>query len=82
MKQKITTIIRVILSIIMIYFIYGETGIFTTIFASLVTIYIELNSANWRKVVKGFDAMSDYMDSNTEIHKHNLRQNTDENPSH
>lgn len=73
MKQKITTTIRVITSIIMIYFIYGETGIFTTIFVSLVTIYIELNSANWRSVEKGFDVMNDYMESNNETHKNNLK---------
>lgn len=47
----IKLIIRIILSAVLIFGIYKETGICTTIFASLITLYIEL-SYNKDKLLK------------------------------
>jgi hypothetical protein len=44
MKKKITLIIRIILSIILIVLIYRETGVFTSIFAGTMTIYTEIDN--------------------------------------
>lgn len=43
-KMKISTMIRFILTIVLIYFVYKETGIATTIAISLICIGIELNT--------------------------------------
>ena len=48
--MKKTTIIRAILTFVLMYFIYKETGIATTIFSFNVCLYIELNSKQLGKI--------------------------------
>ena len=50
--NKAITIIRLIATIPMLYFIYKETGIFTSIFALSVTIYIELDIINDKNILE------------------------------
>lgn len=52
MKTKISTVIRYILTALMLYFIYKETGIATTIFATTISIYIELNDYSIAQIRK------------------------------
>ena len=49
MKKR--TIIRAILTFVLMYFIYKETGIATTIFSFTVCVYIELNTKQLGKLV-------------------------------
>lgn len=44
MKAKMTLIIRIVLSILLVVLIYRETGIFTAIFATTMVVYTELDS--------------------------------------
>ena len=48
--MKKTTIIRGILTFVLMYFIYKETGIATTIFSFNVYVYIELNTKQLGKI--------------------------------
>jgi hypothetical protein len=48
-RLKVQTIIRIILSLFMIYMIYRETGFFTALFAFTMMIYVELDSYQKRK---------------------------------
>lgn len=52
MKAKIITTIRLILTLVMCYLIYTETGIFTAIFAAIIGIESELQSKINLKVVE------------------------------
>lgn len=40
-NQKIADVIRIVLSLALIFGVYTETGIWTSIFAFLVSLYIE-----------------------------------------
>jgi hypothetical protein len=46
-----TRLIRIILTIVLLYFIYGETGWATTTFAALVAISFELFSYSINKII-------------------------------
>lgn len=61
--MKTRTIIRLILSAVIIYFIYKETGTATTIFAITVTIAIELQSKVQNMQRKYNDTVCEYIES-------------------
>lgn len=50
-----TTIIRYALTIFMLWGIYGETGVFTTIFAFVMAVYMELNHKQFSKVLTSLE---------------------------
>jgi len=43
MKKRTQTIIRILLQLVLIFFIYQETGIFTAIFVTLMSVRNELD---------------------------------------
>jgi len=61
--MKMSTIIRLVLSAVIIYFVYQETGIATTIFAITITIAIELQSRiqNIQKIFN--DSVYEYIEA-------------------
>jgi len=52
MKKKILTIIRLILTILLLIGIYKETGICTVIFAVLVSVALEIFSSTFKKIAE------------------------------
>lgn len=49
--MKISTIIRLLLTAFICIMIYREAGIFTAIFACIMSIYVELNNNSIRKIL-------------------------------
>ena len=43
-NKKISTVIRVIINLFWVYYIFKETGFFTASFALMVSVYIELDT--------------------------------------
>ena len=47
----ISTIVRILLSVVLLYFVYGETGVATTIAMTLMILSVELISLIMRRIL-------------------------------
>jgi uncharacterized membrane protein len=52
MKHIVTTLIRVLISIFLVYKVYGETGIYTAICMGLIFLTFELSSYVLKMITK------------------------------